>query len=111
MRSLSGVPFERLRVDGGATVNEWLMQFQSDIIGVPVQRPDVTETTAMGAAGLAGIASGVWRDAEEFMSVRKHVTFHPQMNHAERAQLRSGWDRAVRATLNWTNDIGSREGH
>lgn len=111
MRSRSGVPFERLRVDGGATVNEWLMQFQSDIIGVPVERPDVIETTAMGAAGLAGIASGVWRDAEEFMSVRQHVTFHPQMNDNERARLRAGWDRAVRSTLYWTQDYRSREEH
>lgn len=111
MRSRSGVPFERLRVDGGATVNEWLMQFQSDIIGVPVERPDVIETTAMGAAGLAGIASGVWRDAAEFMSQRKLVTFHPQMDDAERARLRAGWDRAVRATLNWTNDNRSTEEH
>jgi glycerol kinase len=108
---MSGVPFERLRVDGGATVNEWLMQFQADIIGVPVERPDVIETTAMGAAGLAGIASGVWRDAEEFMSVRHHVTFHPEMGENERARLRAGWDRAVRATLNWTNDNSSREEH
>ncbi|HZK77460.1 MAG TPA: glycerol kinase GlpK, partial [Gemmatimonadaceae bacterium] len=89
MRTRSGVPFERLRVDGGATVNEWLMQFQSDIIGVPVERPDVIETTAMGAAGLAGIASGVWRDAEQFMSVRRHVTFHPQMSDTDRARLRA----------------------
>jgi Glycerol kinase len=109
MRTRSGVPFERLRVDGGATVNEWLMQFQSDIIGVPVERPDVIETTAMGAAGLAGIASGVWHDAGEFMSVRKHVTFHPQMDVAERARLRAGWDRAIRATLNWTNDRSTEE--
>jgi glycerol kinase len=111
MRSRSGVPFEVLRVDGGATVNEWMMQFQSDIIGVPVQRPDIVETTAMGAAGLAGIASGVWRDAEEFMSVRHYVTFSPQMDRDERADLRAGWDRAVRATLNWTNDNRSTEEH
>jgi glycerol kinase len=109
MRSRSGVRFERLRVDGGATVNEWLMQFQADIIGVPVERPEVIETTAMGAAGLAGIASGVWRDAQEFMSVRRQVTFNPQMNDTERAQLRAGWDRAVRATLNWTQDNRSTE--
>jgi glycerol kinase len=111
MRSRSGVPFEVLRVDGGAAVNEWMMQFQSDIIGVPVERPDIVETTAMGAAGLAGIASGVWRDAEEFMSVRKHVTFSPRMDGAERAALRAGWERAVRATLNWTNDNRSTEEH
>jgi glycerol kinase len=111
MRSRSGVPFERLRVDGGATTNDWLMQFQADIIGVPVERPDVVETTAMGAAGLAGIAAGVWTDAEEFMSVRRQVTFNPMMHDAERARLRAGWDRAVRATLSWTSDHSSTEEH
>ncbi len=111
MRSRSGIPFERLRVDGGATVNEWLMQFQSDIIGVPLERPDVVETTAMGAAGLAGIASGVWCDADQFMSVRRSVTFHPQMDDSERSRLRQGWNRAVRSALFWTNDNSSPEEH
>jgi hypothetical protein len=60
MRGASGAPLDVLRVDGGATFNDWLMQFQADVLGVPVERPDVIETTAMGAAGLAGIAAGVW---------------------------------------------------
>jgi glycerol kinase len=101
MRVRSGVPFERLRVDGGASVNDWLMQFQSDIIGVPVERPEIVESTALGAAGLAGIAAGVWRDSEEFLSVRRFATFSPVMSAGDRAKLIDGWKRAVEATLYW----------
>jgi glycerol kinase len=101
MRARSGIPFERLRVDGGASVNDWMMQFQADVIGVPVERPEIVETTALGAAGLAGIASGVWRDSAEFLSVRRYTTFNPQISEAERAKLVGGWDRAVAAALNW----------
>lgn len=101
MRARSGIPFERLRVDGGASVNDWMMQFQADVIGVPVERPEIVETTALGAAGLAGIASGVWRDSVEFLSVRRYTTFNPQITEAERAKLVGGWNRAVAAALNW----------
>lgn len=101
MRSRSGVPFERLRVDGGASVNDWMMQFQSDVIGVPVERPEIVETTAMGAAGLAGIASGVWKNAEEFHSVRKFITFTPRIDDRERSSLIHGWNRAVETALFW----------
>lgn len=92
-------PFDRLRVDGGATVNDWLMQFQSDIIGVPVERPEIVETTALGAAGLAGIASRVWNDSSEFASVRKFTTFNPSMSEKERSSLIAGWNKAIGATL------------
>ena len=101
MRARNGIPFERLRVDGGASVNDWMMQFQADVIGVPVERPEIVETTALGAAGLAGIASGVWRDSAEFLSVRRYTTFNPQISEAERAKLVGGWNRAVAAALNW----------
>jgi glycerol kinase len=101
MRSRSGVPFERLRVDGGASVNDWMMQFQSDVIGVPVERPEIVETTAMGAAGLAGIASGVWKNADEFHSVRKFRTFTPRTSSESRASLVAGWKRAVHTALFW----------
>jgi glycerol kinase len=101
MSDRSGVSFERLRVDGGASVNNWMMQFQSDVIGVPVERPEVVETTAMGAAGLAGIASGVWRDSAEFHSVRKFTTFTPRISGEERRSLLKGWNRAVDAALAW----------
>jgi len=101
MRARSGTSFERLRVDGGASVNDWMMQFQSDIIGVPVERPEIVETTAMGAAGLAGIASGVWNSSAEFHSVRKFKEFTPQMSDGERSSLVAGWNRAVDTALFW----------
>ena len=103
MRERSGVAFDRLRVDGGASSNDWMMQFQADIIGVPVERPEIVETTAMGAAGLAGIASGVWKDSSEFHSVGRFATFTPSMNEAARRSLISGWNRAIAAALNWAN--------
>ncbi len=106
MRERSGVAFEKLRVDGGASVNNWLMQFQSDVIGVPVERPEIVETTALGAAGLAGIASGVWRNSEEFRSVPRYTTFSPSISEAERLQLVSGWDRAIGAALHWARHGG-----
>jgi glycerol kinase len=109
MHARSGTRFDMLRVDGGATVNGWLMQFQSDVIGVPVERPEIVETTALGAAGLAGIASGVWRDAQEFMSVRQYVRFEPQMGAGERADLRNNWNRAVRSALYWAKPHRSEE--
>jgi len=101
MRAQSGVPFERLRVDGGAAVNDWLMQFQSDILGVPIERPRMVETTAFGAAGLAGIAAHVWRDASEYLSVREYTRFTPVMARTQAAELRAGWNRAVDTALFW----------
>ena len=90
-----------LRVDGGAAANDWLMQFQADVLGVPVERPDMVETTALGAAGLAGIALGVWANSEEFLARRRFQRFEPRLGGAERKALRLGWDRAVAAALSW----------
>lgn len=104
MRERGSVVFERLRVDGGAAANDWLMQFQADVLGVPVERPDIVETTALGAAGLAGIAGGVWSSADAFMSKRSFDRFEPgEGADAARAGARE-WERAVRATLAWTRD-------
>ncbi len=107
MRRASGAPFERLRVDGGATTNDWLMQFQADMLGVPVERPDMVETTALGAAGLAGLGAGVWRDADEFLATREFATFTPLLEPARADELMAGWHRAVRATLSWARDTGT----
>jgi glycerol kinase len=96
--------FDRLRVDGGATENGWLMQFQADVLGVPVERPDMVETTALGAAGLAGIAAGVWKDAHAFLGTRRFRSFVPGANAAAARASREGWARAVRATLSWARD-------
>ena len=98
MVAASGQRFKTLRVDGGASANDWLLQFQADMLRVPVERPSNIETTAMGAAGLAGIAAGVWADAESFMSAQDVTAFPPQ-KRTDVAALRAGWSRAVDATL------------
>lgn len=105
MRELGGVPFERLRVDGGAAANDWLMQFQADVLGVPVERPDLVETTALGAAGLAGLATGVWKDGNDFEANRHLTRFDPQDAGVRAADIAwQGWRRAVRTTLTWARD-------
>ena len=100
------VTFQSLRVDGGAAANNWLLQFQSDILGIPVERPDMIETTALGAAGLAGIGGGVWRDAAEFIGTRQFTRFTPAMEPETSADLMIGWQRAVRSALSWARDKG-----
>jgi glycerol kinase len=100
----SGITASELAVDGGASLNDWLMQFQADIIGLPVKRPPMVETTALGAAGLAGIATGVWRDADHFLGERAEPSvFEPRMEEAARDAAIDGWNRAVRAALHWTS--------
>ena len=98
MRAASGQRLRALRVDGGASANDWLMQFQADMLGVPVERPANVETTAMGAAGLAGLAAGVWPDADAFIAAQGTATFQPT-KRKDVAALRAGWKRAVDATL------------
>jgi glycerol kinase len=96
MNQASGVPIRELRVDGGACANDFLMQFQADILGVPVDRPRLVETTAAGAAYLAGLGTGFWLSADELRSVRKRERlFAPRMAAETRAGLYQGWQRAV----------------
>lgn len=104
MRSKGKVPFDRLRVDGGATGNDWLMQFQADVLGVPVERPDIVETTALGAAGLAGIAGGIWKDADTFLAARHFTRFVPGEGGEAARAGHAGWRRSVRAALSWARD-------
>jgi glycerol kinase len=102
MISDSGVAANELSVDGGASQNDWLMQFQADVLDLPVVRPKMVECTAAGAAGLAGIGVGVWTDAEEYAAVREEpVRFDPSMSAGERERLVDGWKRAVHATIQW----------
>jgi len=102
MEADSGVNLKTLRVDGGAVVNNLLMQFQADILGVAVQRPKVAETTALGAAYLAGIAVGFWKSAEEVAEQWAiDRTFEPKMSEDQRNSLYKGWKRAVERSLNW----------
>jgi glycerol kinase len=96
-----GTHVPALRVDGGASANDWLMQFQADVLGTPVERPDMIETTALGAAGLAGVAVGVWRSNADFEAGRRFTRFEPTMSAAERAARLEEWERAVRAALTW----------
>ncbi|MGH7526583.1 MAG: FGGY family carbohydrate kinase, partial [Gemmatimonadales bacterium] len=101
MTGAEGLKVPALRVDGGAAANDWMMQFQADVLGVPVERPDMLETTALGAAGLAGLAVGVWRSGEEFLAGRRFTRFEPRMAEDERRGRRAEWDRAVSAALSW----------
>jgi len=102
MEADSNVSLKTLRVDGGAVVNNLLMQFQADILGVAVQRPKVAETTALGAAYLAGLAVGFWANAQEVAEQWAiDRTFEPQMSSDQRNSLYAGWKRAVERSLNW----------
>ncbi len=101
----SGASAPELRVDGGAALNNWLMQFQADILGIPVRRPAQVETTALGAAGLAGIAEGVWKDGDAFIEAQGESTlFEPNMGRSARDELLRGWARGVRAAVDWARD-------
>ncbi len=103
VKSETGTPLHGLRVDGGAAVNDLLMQFQADILSVPVVRPHVTETTALGAAYLAGLAAGVWESPEALKASRgDDKRFEPKMEATEAASRRKQWLRAVERTRNWT---------
>ncbi|HWZ57701.1 MAG TPA: glycerol kinase GlpK [Gemmatimonadaceae bacterium] len=97
----AGATIDRLRVDGGATTNDWLMQFQADVLDLPVERPDLVETTAAGAACLAGLAAGVWPTPEAFLAGRRFTTFTPGAGRAAAQAGAAGWTRAVQATLYW----------
>ncbi len=98
----SGIELKELKVDGGAVANNFLMQFQSDILNVPVLRPEVTETTALGAAYLAGLAVGFWEDKAEITNRWKiNKRFTPNMEEEQRERLYSNWERAVQCSLGW----------
>lgn len=99
----AGLALAELRVDGGAAANDWLMEFQAGVLGVPVRRPVLVETTALGAAALAGVAAGVWEDAAAFLEAQGEVrVFEPRLDPGERACLMAGWRKALRAATAWT---------
>jgi glycerol kinase len=98
----TNTPLGALRVDGGAAVNNLLMQFQADVLGVSVVRPKVTETTALGAAYLAGLAVGFWGGPEDLRAKRNDMRFEPTMDATEAAGRRALWHRAVERSKNWT---------
>lgn len=101
----ANIPIDRLRVDGGASANNFLMAFQADILGVVVDRPQVVETTALGAAYLAGLAVGFWESKQDLMEKLKvERSFEPTMSIEERNQLYKGWKRAVKRALLWEEE-------
>ena len=102
MQEDSGLPIEQLRVDGGAACNDTLMQFQADLLGVPVLRPAITETTALGAAYLAGLAVGFWKGTDEIQEQWKvNKEFHPQQSKDEARSRRNRWQQALGRARGW----------
>jgi glycerol kinase len=99
----SGLRLGELRVDGGACRNDFLMQFQADLLGVPVRRPPVLEVTALGAAALAGMAVGYWSDRNQLGDAtgRGATVFEPAMGEEQRRALYAGWKRAVERSMGW----------
>jgi glycerol kinase len=104
MEEASGTPLAELKADGGATVNAWLMQFQADVLGVPVVVPEVRETTALGAALLAGVGAAVWSQDHVVRTWRAAATYEPAMGEDERATLLHGWTRALDRARGWAGD-------
>jgi len=104
MEADAGINIKELRVDGGATVNKGLMQFQSDILHCKVVRPRITETTALGAAYLAGLAVGYWKNVDEIQQQwQVDKTFSPQLENSRVNELLNGWRRAVKASIAWAD--------
>jgi glycerol kinase len=101
MEAASGRALTELKADGGATKNEWLMQFQADVLGVPVVVPEISETTALGAAYLAGVGAAVWSQDRVVSGWRERARFEPRMSDDERESLLADWSRAVERARGW----------
>jgi len=105
MNADAGIEVKEIRVDGGATINNNLMQFQSDVLNCKVIRPSITETTALGAAYLAGLAIGFWKNTEEIQKYWKaEKTFDPEMDNDQREKNTGNWDKAVKAVQHWAGN-------
>jgi len=106
MSADAGMELAELRVDGGAAANDLLCRFQADVLGVPVVRPRITETTVLGAAFLAGLGAGVWSSLDELAGVwQLDRRFEPSMATEERDRLLTGWREAVRRSLGWARVV------
>lgn len=105
MQDDSKIKLSALKVDGGASMNDFLMQYQADVIGVPVHRPACIETTAMGAAYLAGLAVGFWSSTDDVRNNWKiSRIFEPQMSEKDRAEKLKGWNKAVKCSFGWAKE-------
>ena len=107
MQSDAALAIDSLKVDGGACANNFLMQFQADMLNVPVKRPTCVESTALGAAFLAGLAVGYWKNQDSLVQ-NQHVerVFSPDMEEKTRMQKRRGWEKAVRCAYGWAKEEG-----
>ncbi|MEL7427795.1 MAG: FGGY-family carbohydrate kinase, partial [Bacteroidota bacterium] len=104
MENDAGQALTTLKVDGGASANNLLMQFQSDMLEVPVERPSIIETTALGAAYLAGLAVGYWQQFDLTAKWQLEARFEPEMDNTERTKLYKGWQKAVKRTMDWERE-------
>jgi glycerol kinase len=104
MEAITGEELPELKADGGAVHNSWLMRFQADVLGVPVVVPEVSETTALGAAYLAGVAVGLWTEEQTREMWREAARYEPRMREAEREELMAGWGRALERSLGWARN-------
>lgn len=105
MEADSGFQLSELKVDGGASANNYIVQTQADLIGVPVQRPLCVETTAMGAAYLAGLAVGYWKSKEDVLqNAGIDRIFTPEINETDRQKRIKGWNKAVKCAYDWAKD-------
>lgn len=104
MEQDSGIRLQALRVDGGAVSNNLLMQFQADMLGVSVERPKLTETTALGAAYLAGLSVAFWSKQQILNHSQLDTVFEPSMEEETRTKLYKGWKKAVRRTMEWEKE-------
>ncbi|MGB7208665.1 MAG: FGGY-family carbohydrate kinase, partial [Pyrinomonadaceae bacterium] len=104
MQEDSRIELKTLKVDGGACANNFLMQFQADILNTIVERPEVIESTALGAAYLAGITVGLWKKNDILNNRKIDRVFHPTFDDTRRAKLYSGWKKAVKRSMNWDNE-------
>jgi glycerol kinase len=105
MQADSGEKIPTFKADGGAAANRWMMQFQADILGVPVEVPETLETTALGAAYLAGLATGFWQDQDELKTRwRLRRRYEPQMGEEERERLYGRWQEAVARSKDWAQE-------
>ena len=101
MEKDSGIKLKSLKVDGGACMNNYLMQFQSDLLDCEVLRPEIVETTAMGAGYLAGLQSNIWDKGQIIKNQKIDISFNPTINNSEREKMYRGWKKAVNRTFNW----------